>query len=96
MNDFKPLHDYVLLTYDVPEEEVTKSGLILKKRDNVSGHLFGTVLAIGSGKDKSGIMAVKVGDRVMYEKRFKLTKEINDNLYILIKEEYIIGVIDNE
>lgn len=78
----KPLHDYVLLK-KIKEENMTASGIFLSTTKEESKF----VLVVDKG-DEVKSNAYDIGDRVLI-KEYEGT--IVDD-YILIKDEYIIGV----
>ena len=92
----KPLHDNVILEVE-EAEEVTASGIILTE-SNKEKPTIGKVIAVGPGKttDKGLIPleSVKVGDRVIFEKYGNSEVKIDDQEYLIVAEDKILGVIE--
>ncbi len=81
----KPLHDYVLLEKE-KVEKTTSSGIILTSSKEKSK--LATVKAIGSGVEKP---EYKVGDRVLYREYAGTNMKVDDEEFIVIKDEDIIA-----
>lgn len=82
----KPLHDYVLLKKE-KEEKTTASGIILTSGKEKSK--LAVVVAIGSEVEKPGY---KENDRVLYKEYVGTTMKVDDEEYVVIKDEDIIAV----
>lgn len=84
----KPLHDYVLLKKEKEEKETkTMSGIILTSGKEKSK--LAIVESIGSGVKDAGY---DCGDKVLYKEYAGTTMKIDDEEYIVIKDEDIIAV----
>jgi chaperonin GroES len=87
-----PLRDFVLVTKD---EQVSSSSVI--HIVNTSNHITGTVLAVGSGKVTSeGVNvspAVKVGDKVIFNKNIAVEIKVEDQDVYCMREEQIMCVV---
>lgn len=82
----QPLHDYVLLKRE-KEEKTTASGIILTSGKEKSK--LAVVAAIGSGvKD----CEYDLNDKVLYKEYSGTTIKVDDEEYIVIKDEDIIAV----
>lgn len=81
----KPLHDYVLLEKE-KVEKTTSSGIILTSGKEKSK--LATVKAIGSGVEKP---EYKVGDRVLYREYAGTNMKVDNEEFIVIKDEDIIA-----
>lgn len=82
----QPLHDYVLLKRE-KEEKTTASGIILTSGKEKSK--LAVVAAIGSGaKD----CEYALNDKVLYKEYSGTTIKVDDEEYIVIKDEDIIAV----
>lgn len=82
----QPLHDYVLLKRE-KEEKTTASGIILTSGKEKSK--LAVVAAIGSGvKDCEYVL----NDKVLYKEYSGTTIKVDDEEYIVIKDEDIIAV----
>jgi len=91
----RPLHDNVVLEME-EAEEVTSSGIILTD-SNKEKPTIGKVLAVGPGKvtDKGlSPMNVKVGDRVIFEKYGNSEVKIDDQEYLIVAENKILGILE--
>ena len=90
----KPLGDRVLVKR-VPEEEKTESGIIIPDSAKEKAQT-GAVIAVGPGsRDISGNtipMAVRVGDTVYFG---KYTGTEAGKEYLIMKEDEILGVVEN-
>ncbi|MCX6713018.1 MAG: co-chaperone GroES [Candidatus Vogelbacteria bacterium] len=93
----KPLGDRVLVE-PLAKEEKTKSGIIIP--DTTSGERpeQGTVIAVGPGKmTDDGVLlplSVKKGQKVIFAKYGPDEIKIDGKEYLIIKEENILGVIE--
>ncbi len=81
----KPLHDYVLLEKE-KVEKTTSSGIILTSGKEKSK--LAVVKAIGSDVEKP---EYKVGDRVLYREYAGTNMKVDDEEFIVIKDEDIIA-----
>ncbi|MDY4277967.1 MAG: co-chaperone GroES [Faecalicoccus sp.] len=81
----KPLHDYVLLEKE-KVEKTTSSGIILTSDKEKSK--LAVVKAIGTGVEKP---EYKVGDRVLYREYAGTNMKVDDEEFIVIKDEDIIA-----
>lgn len=88
----QPFSDFVLID---PDEEATetKSGILLIKDTEKAKPIYGTVVAVGPGKEFStghkGEMEVSVGDRVAFEKYGGDPVEYEEKKYIIISQPRI-------
>ena len=90
----KPLADRVVVK-SVEAEETTKSGIILagsaKEKPQVA-----EVVAVGPGglvDGKEVKMTVKVGDKVITSKYSGTEVKLDDDKFIIVKQEDILAVI---
>ena len=81
----KTLHDYFLIEKQ-NVETTTSSGIILTSGKEKSK--LATVKAIGSGVEKP---EYKVGDRVLYREYAGTNMKVDDEEFIVIKDEDIIA-----
>jgi chaperonin GroES len=92
----KPLGSRVVLK-QVEKEEVTKGGIVLpstaKEKPNVA-----EVIEVGPGEiDKDGKeikMVVKKGDRVLYSKYAGTEVKVDDEEYLVIKQDDILAIVE--
>ncbi|MFA6055571.1 MAG: co-chaperone GroES [Thermodesulfovibrionales bacterium] len=92
---FKPLRDRVLVKFST-EEEKTAGGLFIPDTAKEKPQR-GTIIAVGSGKitddGKRQTMDVKVGDTVLFDKYSGSKIRIDDEDYLIIREEDILGIV---
>jgi chaperonin GroES len=93
---FKPLRDRVLVKFST-EEEKTAGGLFIPDSAKEKPQR-GTIIAVGSGKitddGKRQSMDVKVGDTVLFDKYSGSKIKIDDEDYLIIREEDILGIVE--
>lgn len=82
----QPLHDYVLLKKE-KEEKTTESGIILTSGKEKSK--LAVVASIGADVKDAGYAC---GDKVLYKEYSGTTMKIDDEEFIVIKDEDIIAV----
>jgi chaperonin GroES len=91
----RPLADFVLIKPD-KAEEITKSGILLSSLEDKKS-MYGTVVAVGPGKELSngqiGIMEVKSGDRVAYERYGGDDIKDGEEEYIILNQPRIFCII---
>ena len=92
----RPLHNNIILEVE-EAEDVTASGIILTD-SNKEKPTIGKVIAVGPGKTThKGLIpldSVKVGDRVIFEKYGNSEVKIDDQEYLIVAEDKILGVIE--
>ncbi|MBI5097659.1 MAG: co-chaperone GroES [Nitrospirae bacterium] len=93
---FKPLKDRLLVQYsDEPEKS---SGGIYIPDSAKEKPQKGEVIAVGPGKitedGKLQKMEIKVGDVVLFEKYSGSKINIDNEEYLIIKEDDILGIIE--
>lgn len=92
-----PLGDRVLVKH-IEENEQTKGGIIIPDSAKEKPQQA-EVVALGSGRrDESGkpiAFEVKVGDRVLTPKYGGTEVNIDDQTYMLLREDDILGVVNN-
>ena len=92
----KPLDDRLVVLPDDPEE-VTSGGIVLPDSAREKPQR-GKVIATGPGKlldsGKRGKMSVKKGDVVFYGKYSGTEVEVNDETYVLVRENDILAIVD--
>lgn len=92
----RPLGDRVVLKVTEVMEK-TASGIILTGSAKEKPQ-FAEVIAVGSGivDGKEVKMEVKVGDKVIYSKYAGTEVKLEDEEYIVIKQEDIVGILEEE
>jgi chaperonin GroES len=93
---FKPLRDRVLVKFST-EEEKTAGGLFIPDSAKEKPQR-GTIIAVGSGKitddGKRQSMDVKVGNTVLFDKYSGSKIKIDDEDYLIIREEDVLGIVE--
>ena len=93
---FKPLHDRILIER-VEEKESVKGGIVIPDTAKEKTQ-EGQVVAVGSGKkEKDGKVIpldVKVGDRILLGKYSGTEIRIDDEDYLILREEEVLGIIE--
>lgn len=89
-----PLGDRIVLK-QVAAEETTKSGIVLPGQ-NKEKPQQGEVVAVGSGglvDGKEVKMEVKVGDQVIYSKYAGNEVKLEEEEYIIVKQNDILAIL---
>jgi len=93
---FKPLRDRVFVKYS-SEEEKTAGGLYIPDAAREKPQK-GSVMAVGTGRitedGKRQPMEVKVGDTILFDKYSGSKIKIENEEYLIIKEEDILGIVE--
>jgi len=96
--DVKPLHDRILVKR-IDEKEVVKGGIIIPDTAKEKP-MEGKVVAAGPGKmledGKRAKMDVKKGDRILFGKYSGTDIKIEDEEYVIMREDDVLAVIDKE
>jgi len=91
----RPLHDRILVQR-VKEEEKTKGGIIIPDTAKEQP-IEGKVIAAGNGKlseeGKRIALGVKKGDRILFGKYSGTEVKIEDEEYLILREDDVLGVI---
>jgi chaperonin GroES len=92
---FKPLRDRVFVKCS-SEEEKTAGGLYIPDSAKEKPQK-GTVIAVGLGKitddGKRQALEVKVGDTILFDKYSGSKIKMDDEEYLIIREEDILGIV---
>ena len=95
----KPLHDRVLLKRIEEEEEETRGGIVVPDTAKEKPQ-EGEVIAVGDGKVlESGEklkMAVKKGDRVLFGKYSGTEVKLDDEEYLIMREDDVLGILQKK
>ncbi len=89
-----PLHDRVLVRR-LEEKETAKGGIIIPDTAKEKPH-EGEVMAVGAGKIEKGKrvpLDVKVGDRILFGKYTGNDILVDDQEYLILREEEILAKI---
>jgi chaperonin GroES len=92
----RPLHDR-LLVKRIEEEEVRRGGIIIPDTAKEKPQ-EGKVIAVGTGKvteeGKRLALDVKAGDRILFGKYSGSEVKIDDEEYLILREEDVLGILD--
>ena len=92
----RPLHDRILVKR-VEEEEVRRGGIIIPDTAKEKPQ-EGKVIAVGAGKvgddGKKIPLDVKAGDRILFGKYSGSEVKIDDEEYLILREEDVLGLLD--
>src|ERR1700724_4713896 len=89
-----PLHDRVIVKR-IEEKEIIKGGIIIPDSAKEKP-MEGEVIAVGAGKREKGELIpldVKAGDRVLFGKYSGNDIKIDDEEYMILKEDEILAKI---
>ncbi len=87
-----PLHDRVLIKR-IEEKETVKGGIIIPDTAKEKPQ-EGEVIAVGAGKKEKGEripLDVKVGDRVLFGKYSGTDIKLDDEDYLIVREDEILA-----
>lgn len=93
--NIRPLGTRVLLK-EIENEETTKSGIVLPSNAKEKPYMA-EVVEIGPGEVKDGKeikMVVNKGDRVLYSKYAGTEVKLENEKYLLVKQDDILAVIE--
>jgi chaperonin GroES len=92
----RPLHDRVLVKR-LESKEVVRGGIIIPDTAKEKPQ-EGEVIAVGNGKlldnGKIAPMNVKAGDRILFGKYSGSEVKIDDQEYLIMREDDILGVLE--
>ena len=95
MIKLRPLNDRVVVKR-VEEKEVKKGGIIIPDTAKEKPQ-EGEIMAVGPGKvtddGKRQAMEVKVGDRILFGKWSGSEVKLNDQEYLIMREDDILGIL---
>jgi len=93
---FRPLHDRILIKR--VEEEESRRGSIIIPDTAKEKPQEGKVIAVGGGKllenGQRVALDVKSGDRVLFGKYSGSEVKIDDEEYLILREEDILGILE--
>ena len=94
MMTVRPLHDRVLIKR-IEEQETVKGGIIIPDTAKEKSQ-EGEVVAVGAGKTlENGSVAaleVKAGDRILFGKYSGTEIKVDNQDYLILSEDEIIGI----
>ncbi len=92
----RPLHDRLLIKR-IEEKETVKGGIIIPDSAKEKPQ-EGEVIAVGNGKKtedgKVIPLDVKAGDRILFGKYSGTEIKIEDQEYLILREDEVLGVIE--
>ncbi len=92
----RPLHDRILVKR-LEEQEVKKGGIIIPDTAKEKPQ-EAKVIAVGSGKvnddGKKIPLDVKAGDRILFGKYSGSEVKVEDEEYLILREEDVLGIIE--
>jgi len=95
---FSPLHDRILVKR-IEEKEAVKGGIIIPDTAKEKQQ-EGVVVAVGNGrKTEDGNIVpldVKTGDRVLFGKYSGGEIKIDNEEFLILKEEEVLGVVEGK
>ncbi|MGD0226883.1 MAG: co-chaperone GroES [Terriglobia bacterium] len=95
---FNPLHDRILVKR-IEEKEAVKGGIIIPDSAKEKQQ-EGEVVAVGNGKKtedgKVVPLDVKAGDRILFGKYAGAEIKIDNEEFLILKEEEVLGVVEGK
>jgi chaperonin GroES len=92
----RPLHDRILIKR-IEEKETVKGGIIIPDSAKEKPQ-EGEVIAVGHGKKteegKVIPLDVKAGDRILFGKYSGTEIKIDDQEYLIVREDEVLGVLE--
>jgi len=92
----RPLHDRILVKR-IEEKETLKGGIIIPDTAKEKPQ-EGQVIAVGNGKKteegKLVPLDVKAGDRILFGKYSGTEIKIDDQEYLILREDEVLGVLE--
>jgi chaperonin GroES len=96
--NFRPLHDRILIRR-IEEKQSEKGGIIIPDSAKEKPQ-EGEVIAAGGGKkEKDGKVVpldVKAGDRILFGKYSGTEIKIDNEEYLILKEEEVLGILEGK
>jgi chaperonin GroES len=94
--NIRPLHDRILIKR-IEEKETVKGGIIIPDTAKEKPQ-EGEVVAVGNGKKteegKLIPLDVKAGDRILFGKYSGTEIKVDEQEYLILREEEVLGVIE--
>ena len=92
----RPLHDRILVKR-LEEQEVRRGGIIIPDTAKEKPQ-EGKVVAVGNGKvtedGKKIALDVKAGDRILFGKYSGSEVKIDDDDYLILREEDVLAILE--
>jgi len=97
MSSVRPLHDRVLIKR-IEEKETVKGGIIIPDTAKEKSQ-EGEVVSVGTGKRlENGTVVpleVKTGDRILFGKYSGTEIKLDGQDFLILREDEIIGILNN-
>jgi chaperonin GroES len=97
--NFRPLHDRILIKRVEDKQQTVKGGIIIPDTAKEKPQ-EGEVIAVGSGKrEKDGQVVpldVKAGDRILFGKFSGSEIKMDNQEYLILREEEVLGIIEGK
>lgn len=94
--NFRPIHDRILIKR-VEDRQSAKGGILIPDTAKEKPQ-EGAVVAVGNGKrEKDGEVVpldVKAGDRILFGKFSGTEIKIDNEEYLILREEEVLGIIE--
>lgn len=94
--NIRPLHDRILVQR-LSEQDVTKGGIFIPESAKEKP-IEGKIIAVGNGKilenGERRALDVKVGDKVLFGKYAGTEVKIDNDDYLMMREDEILAVIE--
>jgi chaperonin GroES len=95
---FRPIHDRILIKR-VEDKQPVKGGILIPDTAKEKPQ-EGVVVAVGKGKrEKDGEVVpldVKAGDRILFGKFSGTEIKIDNEEYLILREEEVLGIIESK
>jgi len=95
---FRPIHDRILIKR-VEDKQTVKGGILIPDTAKEKPQ-EGVVVAVGNGKrEKDGEVVpldVKAGDRILFGKFSGTEVKIDNEEYLILREEEVLGIIEGK
>lgn len=94
--NIRPLSDRVVVEARQVETK-TAGGIVIPDTADKDKPIQGTIIAVGVGKYVDGTiqpLQVKIGDQVLFGKYAGTNIKLDDNEYLVMREEDIMGVVE--
>lgn len=90
--DFQPRENSILVTYKEPEKEVkSETGIVLEmQRSTLERPIQGKVVQKGTSEDLDWI---DIGEEVVWTMTDGVLMEMNDGLFLLLRETSVLGKV---
>lgn len=95
---FRPIHDRILIKR-VEDKQTVKGGILIPDTAKEKPQ-EGVVVAVGKGKrEKDGEVVpldVKAGDRILFGKFSGTEVKIDNEEYLILREEEVLGIVEGK